>query len=169
MGLLNPTLRDPGPAPGSAAHWTIVSVCQAERIAAFGPSPERAQEDFERWNDLVLAFTGGALVVAFFDPIARGYEAFDIWADGGFIDAFPDVLLVATAFGTDSFENWLSSPWSTSWGDVTPQAAQFGGVPHDDFNSWAPPPPPTWATAMFDGGTKTTDGFEGTWLTMTTL
>lgn len=169
MGLLNPTLHDPGPTPGSAAHWTIASLCQAERIAAFGPAPERATEDFERWTELVTTFAGGALVLAFFDPVPRGFEAFDIWADGAFLDAFPEVLLVAAAFGTDGFEGWLAVPWAAAWSDVASQAAQFGGLPRDDFEGWSASATPTWTTAMFDAAAKSAEAFEGTWPVMTTL
>lgn len=169
MGLLNPTLHDPGPTPGSAAHWALSSLCQAERIAAFGPAPERATEDFERWTELVTAFAAGALVLAFFDPVPRGYEAFDIWADGGFLDAFPEVLLVAAAFSVDGFEGWLASPWAATWSAVGSQTAEFGGAPRDDFEGWFTSAAPTWTTAMFNAGVSAVEAFEGTWPAMTTL
>jgi hypothetical protein len=62
MGLVNPTLREEGPTPGSAAGWTLSSVTQAQRIAAFGPAPHRVAEDFERWTPFAAAFDEGDLV-----------------------------------------------------------------------------------------------------------
>lgn len=168
MALLNPTLRDPGPTAGSAAHWMIQSICQAERIAAFGPDPERATEDFERWSPLALTFGAGALVLAFFDPVPWGYEPFDGWAGGPFLDAFPDVLLIATTFAVDSFSGWLLSPWLATWADVAEQPALFGSAPRDDFEGWSPSSPLLWATATFDGGANA-DTFAGVWPVMTTL
>lgn len=37
-----------GAAPGLAAGWTLALLSSAEEIAGFGPTPERAHEDFER-------------------------------------------------------------------------------------------------------------------------
>ena len=169
MGLLNPTLHDAGATPGSALHWSLSSTCAAERIAAFGPAPERAVEDFERWSPLVAAFELGVLVLAFFDPVPQGFEAFEVWAGGTFLDAFPEVLLQATAFGVETLDGWLSAPWAGGWGDVVGEAALFGGQPRDDFESWALTPATVWTNATFDAGTKSAEGFEGTWAVMKTL
>lgn len=171
MGLLNPTLVDPGPTPGSSAHWTLTSSCSAQRIAAFGPPPERAVEDFERWSWLVTVFPDGALVLAFFDPVPKGYEAFDAWAGGTFLEAFPEVLLDACSFGGAAVEGftWLSGPWAATWGDVTPDTALFGGASADDFEAWSAPVLPAWAGAAFDAGAAAAESFAGSWAVMKTL
>ncbi|MFI5301619.1 MAG: hypothetical protein ACHREM_26315, partial [Polyangiales bacterium] len=62
--LLNPNLRDAGASPGTAANWTLTSVCAAQRIAAFGPTPARAVENFDRWSLLLTSFGDGDVVFA---------------------------------------------------------------------------------------------------------
>lgn len=73
MGVLNPQLREPGAMPGEAKHWSVGSVCKAERIAAFAPAPYSPHEGFEGWWTFVGAFAAGALVLAFFDAVPKGY------------------------------------------------------------------------------------------------
>ena len=170
--LLNPTLRDPGPTPGSAAHWTLTSVCAAQRLAAFAPAPSRAWEDFERWTTLATSFPEGSVVLAFFDPVPKGYEAFDGWAGGAFLDAFPDVLLDPFLFAgvaTEAFDGWLTAPWASTWADVAPDVATFGGAPVDDFEAWSAPLSPAWANATFAPGAGAAEPFEAAWTAMTTL
>ncbi len=170
--LLNPNLRDAGASPGAAAKWSIASVCAAQRIAAFEPVPAGAVENFERWSALLTTFVDGDVVFAIFDGATKDYEAFDGWVVGPFIDAFPDVLLVADAFGgatIDTFDAWLATPWSASWADVAGESALFAGAPVDDFESWLSPLSPAWARAAFDSGADAIEAFAATWAAMTTM
>jgi hypothetical protein len=172
MPLLNPTLRDPGPTPGSAAHWTITSRCAAQRLAAFGPAPSRAVEDFERWWTFAPAFGEGSLVLALFDAVPRGYEAFDRCTSGTFLDSLPEVLLERCSFGgagVDSFEGWPSTPWLARWADVAAVAALFDGGDVEAFEGWSDSPSPAWAAAAFDAGAAAAEGFAGSWPVMKTL
>lgn len=174
MSLVDPTLREPGPTPGSAKGWTIASVCQAQRLAAFGPSPARAREDFERWSDLLVTFPDGGLVLAFFDAAPEGYEDFEEgWTTSAFISEFSDALLDACTFGGGSIEDmesgWLTSPFVRAWADVIGQAALFGGAPVEDFETWLAAGSIAFTPASFDGGIKSAETFEGTWTAMKTL
>ncbi|MFI5299197.1 MAG: hypothetical protein ACHREM_13960 [Polyangiales bacterium] len=170
--LLNPNFHDPGPTPGAAAHWTIASSCSAARIAAFGPTPVTGTEDFERWWSLSIAFVDGALVLAFFDPIPRGVEAFEGWNGGAFLGGLTDAIVDVGVFdggSAESFGGWLSGPWSTRWADVTTDVAMFGGAALDNFEAWWVLPTRTWESATFDGGVTTFDSFAGVWPAARTL
>ena len=171
MALLNPTLRDEGPTPGSAAHWTLTSVCTAQRIAAFGPAPVRAVEDFERWTPVATAFADGALVLAFFDPIPKGYEGFVSWGAEPFLEALPVALVEPAAFGADGVEGfaWLTAPWAAVWPDVAAEPARFGDASFEDFEGWAPAWLARLAPAAFDGGATHVEAFAGVWTAMKTL
>lgn len=174
MALVNPTLRDPGATPGSAKGWTIASLCKAQRIAAFGPAPVRATEDFERWGDLLTAFPDGALVLAFFDVSPEGYEDFEEgWTASAFVSAFSDALLDACLFAGSPVEDmeagWLAGAFAISWTDVVGEAALFEGASHEDFETWIAPAAIAFAAAAFDAGTKSAEAFEGAWAAMKTL
>jgi hypothetical protein len=173
MAFLNPTLHNPGPTPGSAASWTLTSLCQAQRIGAFGPNPMRAAEDFERWSDLATSFPDGALVLAFFDGGAQGYEDFaNGWTASAFVSEFSEALLDAYPFagGVEDMETgWLASPFVTTWAGVGKDVGLFGGAPQDDFEAWFAGAPATWTSAAFDAGAKSAEAFEGTWPAMKTL
>jgi len=77
MAILNPSFEDAGGEPGTAEHWTLATSVAGQRIAGFGPSPHRGWEDFDRWFELRLSFVPGSLALAFFDPIAEGFEDFE--------------------------------------------------------------------------------------------
>jgi len=167
MPLLNPQLRELGPTPGSAKHWTLSSVCTAQRIAAFGPAPETAQEDFERWSVLVSAFVAGSLVLAFFDPVPKGYESFAGWNAGAFLETLPPALLEACSFAgsvAELFDGWPSAARASSWAEVSSEAA-----PVEDFEAWTAPTSPAWAAAAFSPGAVPTEAFAGAWPAMTGL
>lgn len=154
MGLLNPQIREPGPTPGSAKHWTLASLCAAQRIAGFGPAPHTAQEDFERWSVFVPTFVDGSVVLAFFDPVPKGYESFTGWNAGAFLEALPSALSDTCSFtggSAELFDAWPSSAWASFWAEVPTEAGLV-----DDFEAWVAATPPTWAT----GAAET---FEGTW------
>lgn len=174
MAILNPTLREAAPTPGSPKSWKLTSLCQAQRIAAFSPAPERAAEDFERWTELVTAFPDGALVLAFFDVAPEGYEDFEEgWTASAFVSEFSDALLDTCPFGGGAVEDmaagWLTTPFAASWADVAADMGLFEGTPNDGFESWLPSAPVSWGSASFDGGATSAEGFEGTWTASKTL
>ena len=174
MALLNPTLRDAGPTPGSAKGWTLTSLCGAQRIAGFNPTPQRAAEDFERWAELVTAFPDGSLVLAFFDVAPEGYEDFEAgWTPSAFISEFSAALLDTCPFGGGAVEDmatgWLTAPFAATWADVVANTGLFEGAPSENFESWLPAAAASWATASFDAGAKSAEAFEGTWAASKTL
>ena len=174
MAILNPTLREAGPTPGSAKNWTVTSLCHAQRIAAFTPAPARAAEDFERWSVFLTAFPDGALVLAFFDVAPEGYEDFEEgWTASAFVSEFSDALLDTCPFGGSAVEDmatgWLTAPFAATWADVAATVGLFEGAPHEDFESWLPAAAASWAAASFDAGAKSAEAFEGTWAASKTL
>jgi hypothetical protein len=159
----NPVFQEPDRAPGTAAHWTLSSRCAAQRLAAFGPEPPRAAEDFERWSPFAPAFADGTVVLATFDASSRGYEAFDGWVAGVFLYVPPEALLEPCAFGggglgdddaidVDDFEGWLETVWAARLEDVGVVGAAFDGKTADGFEGWSPAAEPAWGAAPFDGG-----------------
>ncbi len=163
MPVANPNFRDPGPTPGSAAHWTIASVCQRARLAAFGPAPEGAQEDFERWS----TFHGelSTVVRAFFDGAIDGVEAFEAWSPGAFLVALTDALLEACTFagaGAEDFVLGWSGPPALAWWDVTSTGAAFGASAAETFDTWLPTTTASFASAAF-GSSGAAETFEATW------
>ncbi len=166
MALLNPTFQEAGPTPGSAKAWRIVASVRAERLAAFGPSPERAREDFERWGTLLQAFPAvGSLVLAFFDKKPQGRETFEGWTSGAFLDELGPALLKAALFAGKPVDtmDW-GEPLHTTWDDVTPIGGPLGADGIEAFESWALPTTPTFAATALGAET-----FEATWALMTTL
>ncbi|MCU0659810.1 MAG: hypothetical protein MUF64_32450 [Polyangiaceae bacterium] len=167
MGLVNPTLREEGPTPGSAAGWTMSSVTQAQRIAAFGPAPHRAAEDFERWAPFAAAFEEGDLVMALFDPLPEGVEDFEeAWLDGPLFLALGEAQLAQAAFGgalVEAFDlGWPGSPFAASWANVGALAALFGAAPEETFAGWFPSPAPAFTGALF-AGNQAAESFAGAW------
>jgi hypothetical protein len=163
MSVANPNFRDPGPTPGSAAHWTITSLCRRSRIAAFGPAPEGAQEDFERWSTWQSELS--TVVRAFFDSAIDGVEAFEAWSPGVFLVALTDELLEAFAFagtGAEDFVSGWSGPPALAWGDVTSTGAAFGASAAETFDTWQRSATPSLASAAF-GGSGAAETFESTW------
>lgn len=169
MPLANPNFRDPGPTPGSAAHWTINSVCQRARIAAFGPPPEGAQEDFERWSPWQGELS--TVVRAFFDLAARGFESFESWSPGVFLFALSDALLEVLSFaGADAedFAKGWAAALALAWTDVSSSPAAFGAGPAEGFESWSPAVAPVFTAAAF-GGSSAAETFETSWPALTTI
>jgi hypothetical protein len=163
QAVANPNFRDPGPTPGSAAHWTISSVCQRSRIAAFGPAPEGAQEDFEPWSTWQSELS--TFVRAFFDGAIDGFETFEAWSPEVFLVAFTDSLLEACAFagaGGEDFATGWSGPPALAWGDVASAGAAFGTGTAETFDTWPPAAPPAFASAAFSGS-GAAETFEATW------
>jgi hypothetical protein len=163
MPVANPNFRDPGPTPGSAAHWTITSVCQRARLAAFGPAPEGAQEDFEGWSTWQGELT--TVVRAFFDGATDGFEAFEAWSPGVLLVALTDSLLAACAFagaGLEDFATGWGGPPALAWGDVASASAAFDAGAAETFDTWLPATAAAFASAAF-GSSGAAETFEATW------
>lgn len=163
MAVANPNFRDPGPTPGSAAHWTIVSLAQRARIAAFGPAPEKAQEDFERWSTWAGELT--TVVRAFFDGAIDGFEAFEAWSPGVFLVALTDALVEVFAFagvGAEDFAAGWVGPPALAWGDVASASAAFGTGAAETFDTWLPATTAAFASAAFSSS-GAAETFEATW------
>ncbi len=172
--LLNPAFHDPGALPGEAAHWALRTLCQAQRIAGFGPVPETAAEDFERWAEFDDAFEPGALSMAMFDPLAEGLEDFEeAWNLGPFLTELTGGNEDPAVFSGSDFEDmdagWLAAPFVSAWSDVTAAVGMFGAQPLERFEEWYPYPVATWSAAGFDGLPKSFDDFAGTWPAMHTI
>jgi len=105
MPIRNPNFSEAGSAPGLPRYWALSSFVRAERLAGFGPAPERGVEDFERWTSLRIALEQTER--AFFDARPEGFEDF------------------AEGFGTDSF-TWR-------FGDARNERALFEGEPVEAF------------------------------------
>ena len=167
MGLINPTLREEGLTPGSAAGWTLSSFTQTQRLAAFGPVPHRAAEDFERWAPFAAAFGEGDLVMVLFDPMPEGVEDFEeAWLDGPLLLALGEAQLAPLAFGgapAEAFDlGWPGSPFAASWANVGALAALFGAAPEETFAGWFPSPAPAFTGALF-AGNQAAESFAGAW------
>jgi hypothetical protein len=173
MALVNPTLQEAGPTPGSATGWKVASLCQAQQIAGFGPAPARSAEDFERWYELRGAFGVGSLVIAFFDAASQGYEDFTGgWTASAFLEAFSEALLDTCPFGGEQAEDletgWLTAPFATAWAEVASARGLFEGADHEDFETWLAAGAAAFASASFDGATASAEAFEGPWSAMKT-
>jgi hypothetical protein len=182
MPLLNSGFEDAGPNPGDAAEWTLVTFVATERIAGFGPVPYRAWEDFERWSELKIAFGAGDLAIAFFDPLAEGFEDFeDAWDNDHYLTELPGGQVAVCPFGGSAVEDlesgWDNDAYVTSWAAVTALTGVFDGEPREDFEdqwrsnesfafTWAAV---TSATAMFDAGAQSREDFENGWTAATTI
>ena len=159
MGLLNPSFEEAGAGPGEAADWTLVTFVARERIAGFG-DPCRAWEGFA-WSELVLAFDDGDLALAFFDPLAEGFEDFrDAWDNDHFLLELPSGQVVA--YPDEPFEiGWANDDYATAWAAIAAAAALFDGELAEDFPlpfawDWASA---TAASATFDGGADSVEDF----------
>jgi hypothetical protein len=161
MAVANPNFRDAGSDPGSAAHWTIRSLCQRARVAAFG-APGTAAEDFESWSAWSATLT--AVVRAFFDAAVDGIEAFGRWTPGAFLIALGEAQLEARVFGPGGPEGfvdgWFGAPLAI-WADVSAAAASFGAAAAESFEGWVATAAASFANATFGGASF--ESFEATW------
>ncbi|OGR04453.1 MAG: hypothetical protein A2284_09430 [Deltaproteobacteria bacterium RIFOXYA12_FULL_61_11] len=182
MTLLNPSFEDAGAAPGQAAHWTLITSVAAERLAGFGPDPHRAWEDFERWSELVLSLGQGDVALAFFDPLAEGFEDFeDGWDNDLYLIELPSGHVIAAPFGggavEDLEEGWDNVPYARAWEEVAGVTGIFDGEPVEDFNEqWHGNESFLWewemavgVIAAFDGATQNFEDFENGWTAATTI
>jgi hypothetical protein len=160
MPVANPTFADAGATPGSAAHWTIRSLCQRARIAAFGPTPEEARESFERWCSRLSRFDDVVATRAFFDAALRGFEAFAMWLPGAFLFAHDDALLEDALFagelGEDFGNAWIPA-LLLAW-----ESASSIATGAESFEAWSPAAAPTFAKAAF-AGSASAEAFETSW------
>ena len=182
MAISNPSFEDAGAAPGQAEHWTMRTAASLERIAAFGPDPHRAWEDFERWFDLVLALSPGDVALGFFDPLAEGLEDFEeAWANDLYMTELPSGLVVTATFGGGAVEDledgWDNVPYARAWEEVAGVTGVFDGEPREDFeDQWRSNQSYAWswgsvtsATAMFGGGAQNREDFENGWSPASTI
>ena len=182
MAILNPSFEDAGAQPGEAEHWTLQTFASRERIAGFGPAPHEAWEGFERWFELALTFAAGGLAIAFFDPLAEGYEDFEeAWDNDLYMTELPSGQVVTAPFGGGAVEDledgWDNTVYAWSWNDVGSVTGVFDGEPREDFeDQWSGNQSYAWswgsvssATAMFDGGAQNREDFENDWTAATTI
>jgi len=182
MAIANPSFEDAGAAPGQAEHWTLRSVASLERIAGFGPDLYRVWEDFDRWFDLVLSLGPGDVAIAFFDPLAEGYEDFEeAWDNDLYLTELPSGQVITAPFGGGAVEDledgWDNTAYAWSWDDVGSVTGSFDGEPREDFeDQWAGNQSYAWswgsvssAAAMFDGGAQNREDFENDWTATTTI
>lgn len=70
-----------GGSPGAALGWLHAFQSSAEEIAAYAPSPERPQEDFERaWlgnDDFLFAFALTSIEPTLYDATSESVEDFE--------------------------------------------------------------------------------------------
>jgi len=182
MPISNPSYEDAGAAPGQAEHWTMSTAAALERIAGFGPDPFRAWEDFERWFELVLSLGAGDVALAFFDPLAEGYEDFEeAWANDIYMTELPSGQVVTAPFGGGAVEDlengWSNDAYAWAWGEVAGVTGIFDGEPREDFeDQWRSNQSYAWSwgsvtsqAAMFDGGAQNREDFENGWSAASTI
>jgi hypothetical protein len=182
MALLNPSFEDPGAFPGEAEHWTLRTVASLEQIAGFGPLPERAWEDFERWLELWASLEDVPVARAFFAPDGQGIETFEQgFQNVPYFFELPTGQVAPALFGGDPVEDleagWSNVPYLWTWDEVPALAALFDGEPHENFDDhwhanesfyW------TWADvahewAMFVEGTQPVEDMENDWPPASTI
>ena len=176
MPFLNPSFEDAGGFPGEAASWTLSAGTSLEAIAGFGPAPERAQEDFERWTPVLASLADVSLALAFFDGLVQGNEDFESgWQNDIYASEFSEAVFVAFLFGGSAIEGfaagWLDTPFATSFDQVTATVGAFDDSPNEDFeNQWQAND--TYAlsfsnvgstAAGFGGGAQSFEDFESAW------
>jgi hypothetical protein len=182
MAILNPSFEDAGAQPGEAEHWTLQSNTSLRRIAGFGPAPQDAWEGFERWFELLDDLDGIPVAIAFFDPLAEGFEDFeDAWDNDIYLTELPTGQVVTAPFGGGAVEDmedgWSNVPYATAWADVAGVIGLFDAEPREDFEEqWRSNESYAWAwtdvagvVATFDGGADTDEDFENGWAAATTI
>lgn len=138
MPLLNAHFEEAGAEPGAAAHWTLLTFVAAERIAAFGPAPARAWEDFERWSELQLVLEPSDLAIGFFDPRPEGLEDFEeAWGNDHYLREWPTGQADACPFDDGSVEDlergWGNDRFLNDWTELAALVGLFDGEPREEF------------------------------------
>lgn len=182
MPVLNPSFENKGDSPGDAEHWTLVTYTALERIAGFGPIPHKAWEDFERWTDFLSGLAPESIAIAFFDPLAEGFEDFeDAWNNEFYITELPEGHVVTAPFGGGAVEDmedaWNNDDYLTDWSEVAAVFGSFDGEPREDYEeqwrgnhlyawTW---PEVTDVRAYFDSGGNPDEDFNNGWTAATTI
>lgn len=138
MPLLNPRFEEAGTEPGAAAHWTLVTFVATERIAAFGPAPLRAWEDFERWSKLQLSLEASDVATGFFDPRPEGLEDFEeAWGNDHYLREWPTGQAATCRFDGEPIEDrargWGNDGFLDDWAAIAAAVGIFDGEPREDF------------------------------------
>ena len=150
-------------------------------LAGFGPSPESAWEDFERWFEWLGSLHDIVVVLAFFGA-GDGFESFEKgWANAAYIRELPPAQLARCALGDDEIEDfeagWSNAPFDREWDEVAALVGLFQGEPREGFEaawrsneayarSWSAV---ASSVAPFSGGAKPVEDFESAWTTAITL
>ncbi|MBN2527608.1 MAG: hypothetical protein JXR76_14540 [Deltaproteobacteria bacterium] len=176
MPVQNPGFETAGDEPGQAAHWTILSFASLERFAGFGPKPHQAFEDFDRWTEFLDELGQSNIAIAFFDPLAEGFEDFeDAWQNDFYLYELPTGHVITAPFSGGAVEdmerNWANDTWLNNWDEVTSVIGFFDGEPAEDYEEqWKDNELYAWewtdvtaARAWFDGGTDGFENFENNW------
>jgi len=182
MAIRNPSFEDPGTRPGEAKHWTLQTVTSLERIAGFGPDPHQSQENFERWTELALELDPDGLAIAFFDPLAEGYEDFeDAWDNDFYMTELPTGRVITAPLGGGAVEDmeagWSNDVFLMDWSEVSSVTGVFDGELREDFEDlWRGNESYAWGwgdvialAAMFDRGSQPVEDFENDWTVATTI
>ena len=105
--------------PGQAQGWTLRTLCQRERIAAFGANPPLAWEGFEGWHALLLLLEEVSVARAF----ASGPQAFrEGWGVEPYLTELSPGALAA--LDTEDYEaDWGNDHFAWAWDDVQTAAA----------------------------------------------
>lgn len=182
MAVLNPSFEDQGTEPGQAEHWTLSAHTTLEKIAGFGPEPFQAWEDFERWFELLVNLAPGQLTIAFFDPMAEGYEDFEEkWASEIYLFDLPEGHIVIAPFGGNTVEDmedgWLLNEYHLDWSELMSITGLFDTEPSEDFEEqWRSNHLFDWhwsdVTSLrgyFDGGSDPDEDFTNDWSLASTI
>lgn len=171
MPIRNPTFSEAGSAPGIPRHWTLTSFVRAERLAGFGPAPERGIENFERWHTFRPTLEQAER--AFFDARPEGFEDFsDGFGTDTYAWRFEDAANAPASFGSEpreAFERgFANDAFLVRWADVSAVVALFVGTLSERFDRGFRNDPFAWtlsqvliAPARFGG--RIAETFETTW------
>lgn len=182
MPVLNPGFENVGDGPGQAEHWTLVSYTALERIAAFGPDPHQAFEDFERWIEFLDALSPEDIAIAFFDPLAEGYEDFeDSWNNEFYITELPTGHVITAPFSGGAVEDmesaWNNDDYFTDWDELVVVIGSFDGESREDYeDQWRNNQTFAWdwsgvtkTRAYFDSESDPDEDFNNGWTAATTI
>lgn len=163
MAIQNPSFENAGTLPGEAEHWTLTTVTSLQRIAGFGPVPNQAWEDFERWSELLEDFDLLTISIAYFDLVDERQEDFEEgWSNDIYLLELPtgqmETALFDGAEAEDLEAGWSNVPYARGWDEVASVMGQFDGESREDFeDQWRANQSYAWSwsavgslTAMFD-------------------
>ena len=137
MAVRNPAFAEADVRAGGAQHWSLVTFCALERIAAFGSSPRLAWEAFERWYPLLFGLNDVGVARAF----ASGPESFGQgWRTEPYLMELPPGQLAALDL-EDYEAGWSNDDFAWAWDDVqaattSPETVESGWRSNASF-AWA--------------------------------